>query len=134
MGLRGRIVIVCRQGVGLGLEFVEHVVEVMSVEDEAGSLAHGLEAGTPHFVKGTAFDADVIHGFGARQAALHGESRVTEGLGMRVLHKRFTCGSKFNQSKMPAASGSEGDELPPRPLSLGVPIGGWGRDATSALG
>lgn len=67
MGLRGRArVIVYRCGIGLGLELVEHAVEVKSVEDEAGSLAHGLEAGTPLVVEGAAFDTDVLHGFGTR--------------------------------------------------------------------
>lgn len=71
MGLCGRAVIVGRARLGRRLELVEHSIEVDAVEDQARTLPHGREVWPPVLVEGAALNADVLHGLGVREAALH---------------------------------------------------------------
>lgn len=75
MRLVGALEVVCG-GVfaaefGLALEAVEEGVEVQTVEDQAGTLAHGHQLRPPAGLEDAPLDADVGQGFGVGQAALH---------------------------------------------------------------
>lgn len=84
-----RIVGGFRQAGSFQLELVEELVQILSVEDQACTLAHGHKAWSPDFIEGAALDADVVHCLLVGEAALqmvHTASRVDPSVPVHRLH------------------------------------------------
>jgi hypothetical protein len=61
-------------------EAVEQAIDIHPVEDHARALAHSHQLRTPDFIKGAAFDTDILHGLLECQAALEGIHDVGSSL------------------------------------------------------
>jgi len=70
-GIVGRIGLSC----GILFELLEESVQVLAVEDDASTLAHGHELWAPDLIERAALDANVAHGLLVVQAALGGHIR-----------------------------------------------------------
>jgi hypothetical protein len=71
---RARLGVIDGGGAGLLLHLVEDAVEVLHVEDEAGAEPQRGQVRPDGALEGPAPHAEVLHRFGAVQAALHGAS------------------------------------------------------------
>lgn len=95
MRLVGAVAVVCcgvGAELGLALEVFEQRVEILAIEDQTGPLAHGHQARAPLGLEDAALDADVFHGLGVGQAALHAATPSwSKGLTMPVPASPITC-------------------------------------------